>query len=74
MLDNDFEYGDSAVRVIPLGGLGEVGMNMMVVETDDDMLVIDCGVQFPEYSTPASSASSPTWSTSASDATVYALS
>ena len=52
MLENDFDLGDSAVRVIPLGGLGEVGMNMMVVETDDDMLVIDCGVQFPEYSTP----------------------
>ena len=52
MLDNDFEYGDSAVRVIPIGGLGEVGMNMMAIETDDDMLVIDCGVQFPEYSTP----------------------
>ena len=52
MIDNDLGYGDSAVRVIPLGGLGEVGMNMMVVETDDDMLVIDCGVQFPEYSTP----------------------
>ncbi len=52
MVDNDFEYGDSAVRVIPLGGLGEVGMNMMVIETDDDLLIIDCGVQFPEYSTP----------------------
>lgn len=52
MLNNDLGYGDSTVRVIPLGGLGEVGMNMMIVETDDDMLVIDCGVQFPEYSTP----------------------
>ncbi len=52
MLENDFEYGESTVRVIPLGGLGEVGMNMMVVETDDDILVIDCGVQFPEYNTP----------------------
>ncbi len=52
MLENDFEYGETAVRVIPLGGLGEVGMNMMVVETDDHVLVIDCGVQFPEYNTP----------------------
>ena len=52
MLDNDFEYGESAVRVIPLGGLGEVGMNMMVVETDNDLVIIDCGVQFPEYNTP----------------------
>ena len=52
MVENDFEYGESAVRVIPLGGLGEVGMNMMVVETDDDIVIIDCGVQFPEYNTP----------------------
>ncbi len=52
MNDDSLEYGESAVRIIPLGGLGEVGMNMMVVETDDDLLVIDCGVQFPEYNTP----------------------
>ncbi len=52
MSENDFVYDESAVRVIPLGGLGEVGMNMMVVETNDDLLVIDCGVQFPEYNTP----------------------
>ena len=52
MNDNNFDYGETAVRVIPLGGLGEVGMNMMVVETDDHVLVIDCGVQFPEYNTP----------------------
>ena len=32
MNDNNLEYGESAVRIIPLGGLGEVGMNMMVVE------------------------------------------
>ncbi len=52
MHENDHEYGESAVRIIPLGGLGEVGMNMMAVETDDDIVIIDCGVQFPEYSTP----------------------
>ena len=52
MNDHSLEYGESAVRIIPLGGLGEVGMNMMVIETDDDLLVIDCGVQFPEYNTP----------------------
>ena len=52
MPENDFVYEESAVRIIPLGGLGEVGMNMMVIETDDDLLVIDCGVQFPEYNTP----------------------
>ncbi len=42
----------NAVRIIPLGGLGEVGMNMMVIETDRDAIIIDCGVQFPKHSTP----------------------
>ncbi len=36
------------VRLIPLGGLGEVGKNMMVVECNNDMLVIDAGLMFPE--------------------------
>src|SRR3984885_3918907 len=33
---------------IPLGGLGEFGMNMMALRTGDDILVIDCGMMFPE--------------------------
>ncbi|MGL5927829.1 MAG: ribonuclease J [Dermatophilaceae bacterium] len=37
-----------AVRVIPLGGLGEVGRNMAVVEHAGQLLVIDCGVLFPD--------------------------
>ncbi|MFT4287600.1 ribonuclease J [Nocardioides sp.] len=37
-----------ALRVIPLGGLGEVGRNMTVFEYDDRLLVLDCGVLFPE--------------------------
>ncbi|MGL5860037.1 MAG: ribonuclease J, partial [Phycicoccus sp.] len=37
-----------AVRVLPLGGLGEVGRNMAVVEHDGQLLVIDCGVLFPD--------------------------
>ncbi|MBD3783305.1 MAG: ribonuclease J [Micrococcales bacterium] len=36
------------VRVIPLGGLGEVGRNMTVLEHDGQLLVIDCGVLFPD--------------------------
>jgi len=36
------------VRVIPLGGLGEIGKNMTVVETDEDIIVIDCGMGFPD--------------------------
>ncbi len=35
-----------AVRFVPLGGLGEIGMNCMAIEHEDDMVVIDCGVLF----------------------------
>jgi ribonuclease J len=36
------------LRAIPLGGLGEFGMNMMAFEYDDDLIVVDCGVMFPD--------------------------
>ena len=36
------------LRIIPLGGLGEIGMNMMALEYDEDILVVDAGVMFPE--------------------------
>jgi len=38
----------NGVRIIALGGLGEVGRNMAVIEHDGQLLVIDCGVLFPE--------------------------
>jgi ribonuclease J len=36
------------LRVVPLGGCGEIGRNMLVYETADDIVVVDAGVQFPE--------------------------
>ena len=36
------------VRILPLGGLGEVGMNAMAVDAGSDVIVIDCGVKFPD--------------------------
>ncbi|MCH9009009.1 MAG: ribonuclease J [Chloroflexi bacterium] len=42
----------SPLRVIPLGGLGEIGQNMMVFEYEDDIIVVDAGVLFPEEDMP----------------------
>jgi ribonuclease J len=36
------------LKVIPLGGLGEIGLNMMAIEHGEDILVIDAGLMFPE--------------------------
>lgn len=37
------------LRVIPIGGLGEIGKNMMCIEYDNEMIVVDAGLMFPEY-------------------------
>lgn len=38
----------SRVRVLPLGGAGEVGRNMWVLEYGDEIVILDCGVMFPD--------------------------
>lgn len=39
---------DNSLKVIPLGGLNEVGKNITVLEYKNDILIIDCGLSFPE--------------------------
>ena len=39
---------DKKLRIIPLGGLGEVGKNMMGYEYGDNILLVDTGLMFPE--------------------------
>ena len=39
------------LRIIPLGGLGEIGMNLMVLEYGDASIVVDCGMMFPDAAT-----------------------
>ena len=38
----------SPLRLFALGGLGELGKNMYVVEVDEDIFVVDAGLMFPE--------------------------
>lgn len=47
MSDNQKNNDAPLLRVIPLGGVGEIGKNMLVLESGDDLLVIDVGLMFP---------------------------
>lgn len=38
----------SKIKIIPLGGLGEIGKNMTVIEYEDEIMIIDCGMAFPD--------------------------
>jgi len=43
---------DEGLRVVALGGLGEIGRNMTVFEYGGRLLIVDCGVLFPESDQP----------------------
>jgi ribonuclease J len=49
MNDTVLPLTDGTVRFLPLGGLGEIGLNMAALETLSDLLIIDCGLMFPEH-------------------------
>ncbi len=40
------------LRVIPLGGLGEIGKNITAFESDNDIIIVDCGITFPDENMP----------------------
>ena len=46
------KYRKGSMRIVPLGGLGEIGRNMNVIEYNGHILLIDCGVLFPEEEQP----------------------
>ena len=48
----EFEEIKGNVSIIPLGGLGEFGLNMMVYETEDDIIVVDTGFMLPNADMP----------------------
>ncbi|MGZ5441377.1 MAG: ribonuclease J [Thermoanaerobaculia bacterium] len=45
------QFSIPPLRVIPLGGLGEIGMNLMVYECGDEAILVDCGMMFPDAAT-----------------------
>ena len=40
------------VRIIPLGGLNEIGKNLTLIECGKDIIAIDCGIAFPDEDLP----------------------
>ena len=39
---------DLSVKIIPLGGVGEIGKNITAIEVSDEIIVVDCGIAFPD--------------------------
>lgn len=47
MKQNKKDNNGTKVKIIPLGGLEQIGMNMTVIEYEDSIIVVDCGLAFP---------------------------
>jgi len=45
---NEYLFSKSPLKIIPLGGILEVGKNMTVFEYENDIIIVDCGLAFPE--------------------------
>lgn len=52
MTDKQAATSNSPLRIVALGGLGEIGMNMMAYQCDDDILLVDSGLMFPDAEMP----------------------
>ena len=44
---NKQQNADAKVKIIPLGGLEQIGMNITAIECNDSIIVVDCGLAFP---------------------------
>ena len=51
-IDNNLSSNHAAVKIIPLGGLEQIGMNITAIEYEDDIIVIDGGLAFPDDDMP----------------------
>ena len=49
---NITRHTSKPLKIIPLGGLGEIGKNITLYEYDGDMFLVDCGMSFPDEETP----------------------
>ena len=45
--EKDFDFKKPNLKIIPLGGLEEIGNNMTIFEYDNDIIIVDCGLEFP---------------------------